>query len=120
MSPGGLAKMLVLGTLTDIRIPLTHLEDRLEGIDTEFFLEDSDKSAFVNESNVGEALDRIGEADYDGIYSTIALSAFRQYEIPLTRMHSDTTTVSFYGEYDLEHLDLSEEEEEAILHIERG
>jgi hypothetical protein len=78
------------------------LEDRLEGIDTEFFLEDSDKSAFVNESNVGEALDRIREADYDGIYSTIALSAFRQYEIPLTRMHSDTTTVSFYGKYDPE------------------
>jgi transposase len=120
ISPGGLAKMLVLGTLTDIRIPLTHLEERLEDIDTEFFLEDSDKSTFVNESNVGEALNRIGEADYDGIYRTIALSAFRQYEIPLTRMHSDTTTISFYGEYDLEKLDLSEEEEEAILHIERG
>jgi transposase len=120
ISPGSLAKMLVLGTLTDIRIPLTHLEERLEGIDTEFFLEEPHKSDFVNESNVGEALDRIGEADYDGMYRTIALSAFRQYEIPLTRMHSDTTTISFYGEYDPEKLDLSEEEKEAILHIERG
>jgi hypothetical protein len=27
ISPGGLAKMLALGTLTNIRIPLTHLED---------------------------------------------------------------------------------------------
>jgi transposase len=120
ISPGSLAKMLVLGTITDIRIPLTHLEDRLEGIDTEFFLEDSDKSAFVNESNVGEALDRIGDADYDGIYGQIALSALRQYEIPMARMHSDTTTISFYGEYDPEKLDLTEEEEEAILRIERG
>jgi hypothetical protein len=40
-------------------------------------------------SNVGEPLDRIGEADYDGIYRTIALSAFRQYEMPLTKTHSD-------------------------------
>jgi transposase len=35
-------------------------------------------------------------------------------------MHSDTTTVSFYGEYDEEKMDLTEEEKETILHIERG
>lgn len=31
MSPGDLAQLLILSTFTDIRIPLTHLEDRLKG-----------------------------------------------------------------------------------------
>ena len=120
ISPGSLCKMLVLSTLADIRIPLTHIEDRLEGIDTEFFLEAGDKSTYVNESNVGEALDRLGNADYDGLYEKMAISAIREYTIPVTRMHSDTTTVSFYGEYDIDKLELSEEEKEAVLHIEKG
>jgi transposase len=120
ISPGSLCKMLVLGTMTDIRIPLSHIESRLEGIDTEFFLEASDKSAFVNESNVGEALERLGEADFDKIYETLALSAIHEYEIPVTRMHSDTTTISFYGEYDVDKMDLSDEEREAVLQIEKG
>ena len=38
MSPGDLAQLLVLSTFTDIRTPLTHLEDRFEGIDVSFFL----------------------------------------------------------------------------------
>ena len=44
----------------------------------------------------------------------------QEYNIPVTKMHSDTTTISFYGDYDAEKLDLSEEEKEAVLKIERG
>ena len=120
ISPGGLAKMLVLGTFTDLRIPLSHLEDRLEGIDAGYFLDPMDKSTFVNESNMGEALDRIGEVDYDGLYEKMALSAVRLYNMPVTKLHSDTTTISFYGEYDVDRLDLTDDEKEALLHIEKG
>jgi transposase len=120
ISPGSLCKMLVMGTMSDIRIPLTHIESRLEGIDTGFFLEASDKSTFVNESNVGEALERLGESNIDKVYETMALSAITEYEIPVRRMHSDTTTISFYGEYDIDKMDLNEEEREAVLHIEKG
>ena len=120
ISPGSLAKMLVMGTFTDIRIPLNHLEDRLDGIDAEYFLDSLDKSTFVNESNVGEALDRIGEVDYDGLYEKVALSAVRQYDMPVTRMHNDTTTISFYGEYDIEKMKLTDEEKKSLLRIERG
>lgn len=120
ISPGGLAKMLVLGTFTDIRIPLTHLENRFEGIDAEYFLDPMDKSSFVNESNMGEALDRIGETAYDSLYETVALTAVRKYNMQIKKMHSDTTTISFYGDYDIEDLDLTADEEEALLHIEKG
>jgi len=119
-SPGTLAKFLVLSTFTDIRIPLTHLDDRLETIDADFFLSADDKYADVNSYNVGEALERIGEIDCDGLYETAALTAFQTYDIPIARMHNDTTTVSFYGEYDLDKIDLTEEEREEYLRIERG
>ena len=55
-SPGTLAKMLIMSTFTDIRIPLNHLDDRLESIDVNFFLEADEKYADVNSYNVGEAL----------------------------------------------------------------
>ena len=120
ISPGGLAKMLVLSTFTGIRIPLTHLEDRLEAIDIAFFLDPLDKSSYVDEFNVGEALELIGETDHDRLYETMALSALRKYNMPMTRMHGDTTPVSFYGEYNIDKLDLTEREKEALLHIEKG
>jgi transposase len=120
ISPGSLAKMLVLATFTDIRIPFSHLEDRLENLDVEHFLEPEDKSNYVNESNVGEAMDRMGEIDYDRLYETMALTAVQQYKIPFTKAHSDTTTISFYGEYDTDKIELTEAEKAELLQIEKG
>ena len=61
VSPGDLAQLLVLSTFTDIRIPLTHLEYRFEGIDVVFFLSSASKSTTVNSFNAGRALERIGQ-----------------------------------------------------------
>lgn len=120
VSPGDLAKVLVLTTLLRMRVPLTHLEDLLEGIDTSFFIEGTDKPASVNSFNVGRALERIGEADYNNLYENIAFEAMREYKIPSERLHSDTTTISFYGEYDFSTVELTKEEEAELLQIERG
>jgi transposase len=48
--------------------------------------------------------------------------AVKENTIPSTRFHADTTTISFYGEYDYDEsmIDLTEEEREDILKIERG
>jgi len=119
-SPGTLAKMLIMSTFTDIRIPLSHLDDRLESIDVDFFLGSDDKNANVTSYNVGEALERIGEIDYNGIYETMALSAVRKYNMPVTRLHNDTTTISFYGDYDISKINLTDEEKDEYLRIERG
>jgi transposase len=120
ISPGGLAKMLVMGTFTDMRIPLTRITERFKSINVNYFLTPQDKSDDLNEFNVGKALDRIAEKDYEQIYQTIALSAIQKYQIPLTQLHSDTTTISFYGEYDLQHSLLTEEEIKTLFKIEKG
>ncbi len=120
VSPGDLAQLLVLSTFTDIRIPLTHLEERFEGIDVSFFLSSASKSATVNSFNAGRALERIGQSDPEKLYQVMALSAIKQAGIPTERLHADTTTISFYGEYDTENLDLTDEEKDELLQIERG
>jgi transposase len=72
----------------------------------------------VNSSNVGRALERLGETDCDSLYERLALSAIQSNEIPMERLHGDTTTISFYGEYD--EMDLNEAEREELLQIEKG
>lgn len=120
VTPGDLAKIVTLSTFLDIRTPLTHLEDRFEGIDLDFFISKHSKSTYVNSFNAGRALERIGCSDYETIYETLALSAIHQANIPTARLHADTTTISFYGEYDIDMSTLSEEEQQEYLAIERG
>lgn len=54
------------------------------------------------------------------MYQVMALSAIKQAGIPTHRLHADTTTVSFYGEYDTGKMDLTAEEKAELLQIERG
>jgi len=120
ISPGKLLKALVLSTFQDIRTPLTRLADRLSGIDLRYLIGEEAATNDVNSFNVGRALERLGESDSDGIYETLALSAVQMNNIPMERLHSDTTTISFYGEYDVDKMELTEEEKAELLEIERG
>jgi len=120
ISPGGLAKTLVLSTFFDIRTPLTRLADRFEQIDLRFLIGEEAAENNFNSFNAGRALERIGKSNCNRIYETLALSAIQMNQIPLERYHSDTTTISFYGEYDICEMDLTEEEKAELLQIERG
>ena len=120
VSPGKLLKAVVISTFMDIRTPLTRLSDRLSGIDLRYLIGEEMADNEINSFNTGRALERLGEADCDGIYETLALSAVKMNNIPMERLHSDTTTISFYGEYNAEKMDLTEEEKAELLEIERG
>lgn len=120
VSPGGLAKVLVLSTFFDMRVPLTRIQDRFEHIDLEYFIGYEALESNINSFNIGRTLERIGKAGCDGIYEKLALSAVQINKIPVTRLHADTTTISFYGEYDAGTMDLTEDEQAELLEIERG
>ena len=120
ISPGALAKGLVLSTFTDMRVPLTHLQERLYPMDLGYLLGEEAEFSDINSFNAGRALERIGESDFNRVYESLALTAIQNYNIPVTRTHSDTTTVSFYGEYDVKNIKLTEEEEKELLQIEKG
>ena len=120
VSPGKLLKAVVISTFMDIRTPLTRLTDRLYRIDLRYLIGEEMAENDVNSFNTGRALERLGEADCDEIYETIALSAVKTNNIPMERLHSDTSTISFYGDYDADKMDLTEEEKAELLEIERG
>ena len=63
ISPGQLAKALVLATFTDMRVPLTHLQERLIGYDLTHLIGYEAGEHDINAFNVGRALERIGEKD---------------------------------------------------------
>lgn len=120
VTPGHLAKAVILATFFDIRAPLSLIKKRFVGIDTEFLFGEGITAEDLNDFAIGRALDKIAEANPDLLFRTVCLSTYSIYNIAFQRLHSDTTTVSFYGEYDLGDMELSEEEAKEILNIVRG
>lgn len=120
VTPGHLAKAVILATFFDIRAPLSLIKDRFRGIDTEFFFGEGISNEDLNDYAIGRTLDKIAEANPERLFSTICLSTYAIFNIAFKRLHSDTTTLSFYGEYDLEDPEISEEEAEEVLQIVRG
>lgn len=123
MTPGQLAKAIVLATFTDIRVPLTHLQDRMSEMDLEYLLGRANTEngiCEVNAFNAGRALERIGSKNVNYVYEVMALSAMKKYGIPMEYIHSDTTTLSFHGAYDIGKMNLSTDEKEELLKIEKG
>jgi len=120
ISPGKLAKTLVLSTFTDMRIPLTHIQDRLSEMDLRYLIGEEAMEHNINAFNMGRALERIGAADVNKPYETMVLSAMYKYDITTKRIHNDTTTISFHGVYDIEKMNLTEKERAEVLQIEKG
>nr|WP_176234023.1 hypothetical protein [Candidatus Hakubella thermalkaliphila] len=75
--------------------------------------------ADLNAYAIGRTLDKSAAAGPDRLFGTICLSTYAIYKIAFKRLHSDTTSLSFYGEYDIEP-EVSEEEAEEVLQIVRG
>jgi len=119
VTPGHLAKAIILATFFDIRAPLSLIKTRFIGVDTEFFFGEGITANDLNDYAIGRTLDKIAAAGPDRLFGTICLSTYAIYKIAFKRLHSDTTTLSFYGEYDLDP-EISEEELEETLQIIRG
>jgi transposase len=61
-------------------------------------LEDGE-AVYLNDDRVGRALDRLFDADRAALLTEIVLSAIREFQIDLERLHNDSTTVTLTGLY---------------------
>jgi len=120
VTPGHLAKAVILATFFDIRAPLSLIKRRFDGMDTEFFFGEGVTAADINDYAIGRTLDKIAAAGPDYLFGTICLSTYAIHQIAFKRLHSDTTSLSFYGEYDMGAEVSEEEEAEEVLQIVRG
>jgi transposase len=53
-----------------------------------------------NDDRIGRALDRLFAADRATLISEVVLNAIKVFNIDLSRIHNDSTTVTLFGDYD--------------------
>ena len=100
VSPGTLLKAVVLNTFSIRRAPLYKICSAYKDIDTERLFGEGVKAEQLTDAAIGEALERVYKSNAYKLFHTMSLSLFKKFNIPVKRLHSDTTSVTFYGSYD--------------------
>ncbi len=57
------------------------------------------QAVFLNDDQVGRALDRLFDADRAALLTELVLNAIREFKIELDQFHNDSTTLTLTGEY---------------------
>jgi len=98
LSHGEAISLLVHNVLVS-RDPLYRLSDWIEPIDpTALGLSEAQKLA-VNDDRIARALDQLAEYGGRGVFFQLALRSIKLFGLKTDRIHFDTTTVTFSGEY---------------------
>lgn len=111
VSPGVLLKAVVLNTFTRSRAPLYQIGRAYTDIDTERLFGKGVTPDKLTDSAIGQALERVYDSNAGKLFQTLSLSLYEKFEIPIKRLHSDTTSVSFYGTYEDEQINEANFEE---------
>ena len=75
------------------------MESRFAQCDRELLFGEDVPACYFNDDNVGRTLDQLYAVGTQKIFSTLAVSAVRTFEIEPHHAHYDTTSVSVYGQY---------------------
>lgn len=101
VSPGKMVLALILDTLSG-RSPLYRLERSFAEMDLELLVGEGVTASKLNDDAVGRCLDRIYDTGTGQILTAIALRAVKLFDIDTSHVHHDTTSVTLYGDYDLD------------------
>ena len=99
VSPGQLAKSIVLSTFHGGRAPLLGIERQLAAMDVEYLFGNGHTAADFSDDSLARMLDKVALANPETIFSTLSLSCLTQFQIPIRRLHADTTSISLQGDY---------------------
>jgi len=100
LSPGVLLKAVVLNTFTNLRAPLYKISKAYQDIDTEHLFGKGVTPEQLTDSAIGKALERVYAANAGKLFQTLSLTVFEKYKLTINRLHSDTTSISFFGSYE--------------------
>ncbi len=99
VSSGRALSVMVANVLTS-RGPLYSVPEWLgRHIPEQLGLEEAQASA-MNDDRIGRALDRLYELDPASLLTAVITRAVKEFDIDLSQIHSDTTTITFSGNYD--------------------
>ena len=100
VSPGNLAKSVILSTFFEVRSPLYRIEERFKNIDTEKVFSAGVRPEDLNDDSIAKALDKLSEINPTKLFSTLCLTYYKIFNITCRSLRSDTTSITFSGAYE--------------------
>ena len=100
VSPGALAKSVVLSTFYAVREPLYKIEELFKKANTEFLFGSGVTSANLKDDAIAACLDRIHAAGPDQTFTNLSLSVYTKFDLDKDFLHGDTTNFTVHGDYD--------------------
>ena len=79
--------------------PLYRLENWVCPVEASALCLSEKQKAAINDDRIARALDALGSSRARGIWFRLALRAIKVWELSCERIHFDTTSVTFFGEY---------------------
>jgi transposase len=79
--------------------PLYEMEDWLKPLDAEKLGLSSKETKFIQDDKIGKGLFRFYNSRHKDVFFRLALRAIDVFELDCSRIHHDTTTVTFSGKY---------------------
>lgn len=92
--------LLLVRNILISREPLYGIAEWAAGFVPELLDLHEDQLKSLNDDRVGRALDRLFDASLPELAMRVTRRVVREFDIELTELHNDSTTVSFYGAYD--------------------
>jgi transposase len=95
----GEALAVLVHNILDSPAPLYRIASWAEPIASQAFTFTPDQKASLNDDRIARMLDALVSERGRGIWFRLALRIIKQFGIAKARMHHDTTTVTFHGQY---------------------
>jgi len=89
--------LLLVINLAVARDPLYELQQWVESLDLRCLGYEEKPDATFSDDRFGRALDKLYQADRSSLMTSVVVSAVRTFEIDLSRIHSDCTSVKAFG-----------------------
>lgn len=91
--------MLMVRNFTLSRHPLYGVPEWARRFDPEQLEIHPDKTRLVNDDRLGRTLDMLFESDRRSIVTRLVVKMVEEFDIDLKRLHNDSTSITFSGEY---------------------
>ncbi len=98
VTTGECVEAMVLSILTGEHA-LYNVSDVLSKYDTSIIFQKEVNPNWFHDNRLGNGLDDLKAAGLDNLYSAIISKAIIKHSLGLSHLHFDTTSLSFYGEY---------------------
>lgn len=84
--------------------PMYEISDWLKPIDEGNVGLEHNESLLINDTRVGNALEKFYEGRHKDVFFRLALRAIKLFEIECNQIHQDTTSITFAGKYQTWHM----------------